>query len=324
MVRSITRPLALAFCVSLVLCGTVFSGRAPAAEKDKFEVPSVLIRLVEQVEVPATEAGVLTSLKVREGQMVKAEDPLGRVEDDEVRLLLKRAELELELSREKVKDDVDVRIAAKSLEVAKAEEQRALDSQKQYPKSVSQSELDFLRLAVERTKLEIEQARHELELNRSAIRLKESEVEEAKLNVDRRRLSAPIDGMVVQILKHQGEWVEPGTPVVRLVRLDRLRAEGFVEAKSVTDDLVGRPVTLIVTGGAGDNTGRKAAREGDAKSRQTYEGTVVFVSPEIDPVNSQVRLWAEVDNSQLELRPGMRGRLTILPRDTSDVAKAEP
>ena len=42
-----------------------------------------------------------------------------------------------------------------------------------------------------------------------------------------------------------------------------------------------------------------------------FPGKLVFVSPEIDPVNAQVRVWAEIENEGLRLRPGMRGRLIV-------------
>jgi multidrug efflux pump subunit AcrA (membrane-fusion protein) len=35
------------------------------------------------------------------------------------------------------------------------------------------------------------------------------------------------------------------------------------------------------------------------------EAKVVFVSPEINPLNSQVRVFLEVDNRAGKLRPGM-------------------
>jgi macrolide-specific efflux system membrane fusion protein len=41
------------------------------------------------------------------------------------------------------------------------------------------------------------------------------------------------------------------------------------------------------------------------------EGALRFVSPEIDPVTHQVRVWAEIDNRQLRLRPGQQGQLLI-------------
>ncbi len=45
-----------------------------------------------------------------------------------------------------------------------------------------------------------------------------------------------------------------------------------------------------------------------------FAGHIVFVNPEIDPLNSQVRVWAEVENPDLKLRPGMQATLTIEPR----------
>jgi len=43
-----------------------------------------------------------------------------------------------------------------------------------------------------------------------------------------------------------------------------------------------------------------------------FPGTVVFLSPEIDPVNSQISIWVEIDNEDLRLRPGMRAKMTIV------------
>jgi len=45
-----------------------------------------------------------------------------------------------------------------------------------------------------------------------------------------------------------------------------------------------------------------------------FAGHIVFVNPEIDPLNSQVRVWAEVENPDLKLRPGMQAALVIEPK----------
>ncbi len=34
-------------------------------------------------------------------------------------------------------------------------------------------------------------------------------------------------GVVVSLDKHVGEWVEPGTPILKIEQIDRLRVEGF-------------------------------------------------------------------------------------------------
>lgn len=268
-----------------------------AAFAESVQIPSVLVKLLEQVEVPAREAGVLEKLNVREGDMVKAAAPLAQIEDREAKIDKRHAELELEAARKQAESDVKVRFAKKSLEVAEAELRRAVDSQRRLPQSVSQSELDQLQLTVQKTSLEIEQAQLEWELAKSARELKEADLELAEHNIQKRRIAAPVAGFVSEIHRHGGEWVQPGQTVLRLLRLDRLRAEGLVDAKVVSGNLKGRPARLTVA-----LDGQPAAE---------FQGTIVFVSPEIDPVNGQVRVWAEIDNPGLKLRPGLHGRLSI-------------
>jgi len=233
---------------------------------------------------------------------------VARIEDAEVRLTHERARTEFEIARKQAGNDLKVRLARKSTDVARTELKRALESVEKYKKSVSDTEIDRLRLAAEKAELEIEQALHDQETARLTSRLKEIEMELARQAVDRRTLTSPISGMVVQVNLHQGEWVQPGKTAVRVLRVDRLRVEGFVAAELLSGDLVGRRAALTV-----DLPGKAGA---------VFEGAVVFVSPEINPVNQQVRVWAEVENRQLLLRPGLRGTLTIHP-DAAQTAKRE-
>ncbi len=55
-----------------------------------------------------------------------------------------------------------------------------------------------------------------------------------------------------------------------------------------------------------------------------FEGAVVFVSPEADPVNKTVRVWAEVENKKLMLRPGLSGNLTIYPEEAATARRDKP
>ena len=59
--------------------------------------------------------------------------------------------------------------------------------------------------------------------------------------------SAPFKGEVVEVYKKVGEWVQPGEPIVHLVRLDRVRVKGFVYAKSASPtEVIGKPVEITV------------------------------------------------------------------------------
>ncbi len=69
-----------------------------------------------------------------------------------------------------------------------------------------------------------------------------------------------------------------------------------MRAQDIRGELNDQPVKLTV-------------RLGD--EQMEYSGRIVLVSPEVDPVNGQVRVWAEIDNHDLRLRPGLHGSMTI-------------
>jgi multidrug efflux pump subunit AcrA (membrane-fusion protein) len=57
-----------------------------------------------------------------------------------------------------------------------------------------------------------------------------------------------------------------------------------------------------------------------------FTGEVVFVSPEISAVNGRFRVWAEVDNPQGLLKPGLRANLEITPTaaERAQLREAQP
>ena len=353
-----------------VLLAILFCGSPQQVSAQKIQVESALVRLIEDIEIPARTAGVLEALDVREGQMVLEKAVLARLDaaeaqltrdqaaleletalkqeryDVKLRLVKKavlqakldvaRAEFDLAIAQKQAKNDVQVRFAKKSSEVAGAELERALRSRTSVSDSVSQSEIDSLQLSLERTVLEVEQsqldreiaditravketelkslklaaeqaalelegAEHEHDLTIDSRKTKQNGFELAMLKLRDRQIEAPIGGVIVKIFRRRGEWVEPGEKVMRIVRMDRLRVEGFVNAQQIRGEMSGMPATLTV--------------ELHEKPQAQFTGKVVFVSPEIDPVNNQVRVWAEFDNPDLLLRPGMRVSMTIDPAE---------
>jgi len=259
----------------------------------------MLLRLIEQVDVPARESGVLASIGVVEGQMVQEGAVLAQIDDSEARIAEDRARIESEMARVAASNTVHIRFARKSAEVAQAELRRSAESNEKYPKSISESEMDRLRLVVEKSRLEIEQAEYDSRVAAFNQQIKESDFRAGQQKVKQHKITAPLSGVVVQVYRHRGEWVKPGEVVVRIVRLDRLRAEGFLKIEHWSDELQGKPVRLLV------NLPKSPRAEFSAK--------IVFLDPEIDPVNAQVRIWAEVENAGLRLRPGMRATMILQP-----------
>ncbi len=281
-------------CLLLLVVGIMWG---KSANGEEIRVESALLTLIEHADLPASESGPLVQREIVEGATVDIDAVLGKIDDHEAALVLERAKTELRIANAIVENDIKVRFARKSQEVALAELKRSQESIEKFPKSVSQTELDRLKLLADKATLEIEQAQVDHEQAKLSKLLKQSDVERAELLLQRRKIKAPFPGMVVNWKKQRGEWVEAGTPVVRIIRLNRLRAEAFVSSKIPAADLLGRPVQLVID------------LPGKPKSR--FEGKLVFVDPEIDPVNNQMRIYAEIENTDLQLRPGQSATMVI-------------
>lgn len=262
-----------------------------------------LVSLVEEARVPAREPGVLLELTVREGDAVRAGEMIARIDDNQAQMEKRRAQAEHDQASAKAESDVDIRYSIAAEKVADAEHQKALESHSKVPGSVTEVERNRLKLSHQKGELQIEQAQLEQRMNVLAAASKGVELEAAENAIERRLIKSPLDGVVVQIFPHQGEWMQPGDPLAHVVRIDKLRVEGFVNAGQWNaDDVRDRPVTVEV--------------QLAGSRRESFEGRIVFTSPLVQAGNN-FRVVAEVDNRQNVdserwlLRAGQSATMTI-------------
>jgi macrolide-specific efflux system membrane fusion protein len=267
----------------------------------KARVARCLVSLIDEVEVPAQEAGVLTALEVREGSQVEEGVLLAQVDDRLPQQQKEIALAEQKAAEEKADSDVDVAYAQAAAEVVKAEHAQAVEANERQPNTIPLSEVRRRKLAVTSATLRIKQAELERRVAQLTAQVKGAEVAAAETGIDRRQVRAPVAGLVTEVLRQRGEWVQPGEPVVRMVRVDRLRVEGFLQADELAAaDVDARPVTVTA----------RLARGREA----TFDGKIVFVHPRVE-ADGEYRFWAEVVNRDEDghwlLRPGMEVELTI-------------
>jgi macrolide-specific efflux system membrane fusion protein len=287
------RVLTLTF-VAVVIAA--IASRSAAAEPVLLE--NVVLRPMVEAEVPARQTGVLSRIEVAEGAVVAEGDVVASLDDRAARLALDKASVERDQAAAKAANELRVKYADKALEVARAELKRSSESIKEFAKSISQSQIDVERLTVEKLELERQQAELDITLEEFELRLKDNALETAMLDVELHTVRAPFAGVVALVRGRAGEWVEPGAAVLRLVAIDALRAEGFVAADAIEGVKTGAAVQFAPNASPG----------ADAKP---LAGVLRFVSPEIDPVTKQVRIWAEIDNRDHRVRPGQQGTLRI-------------
>jgi macrolide-specific efflux system membrane fusion protein len=242
---------------------------------------------------------VLATIAVDEGARVRTGELIASLDDRVARLAAAKAALARDQAQAKAGNELRIQYADKALEVARAEMQRSRESNEKFARSISQSQLDVERLTVEKLELERRQAEHDVTLEKFDLQLAENALQAAQLDLELHAVRAPFDGVVALVRGRAGEWVEPGAPVARLVAIDRLRAEGFAPAELADAGAIGAKAWFTLEAGS------------ERGSPEPVEGVLRFVSPEVDPVTRQVRIWAEIDNQTRRLRPGQQGRIEL-------------
>ncbi len=273
-------------------------------------VQSVVISLIDDVEMAFEEAGVVQFVQIAPGKIVRKGDLLGELNVIVAELEVRRVRAELEMAKLKADNDLSVQLSVKALGVAATEVTRAEKSNLKYKGTVSATEIDRLNLARDKAELQIKQARHDQQYDRLQVSLKETELNIAQHNLERQQLRSPIDGIVVKVEHQPGERAHPDQPFCRIIRMDRLRAEGFVDTKAGNVSIGQRVLVSF------------PQRNPDQKVQ--VEGMVTFVDPEIDTITGQYRIWAELANPNGVLKPGQRPAMVIEAKVTSSLEVKNP
>jgi multidrug resistance efflux pump len=300
--------------LSIVPLALLIASVAGAAEPPRDPIlENCLIVVEDEVKLPAQEPGVLIELNVEEGQRVHEGDLLGRIDESDAQIMKRQALAEQSAALEQAGNDINVRYATAAAKVAEAEYDQALQANAQVASAIAPAEVRRLKLAWHKAALQIEQSQLEQRMAAFTVKSKAAEVAAAENKIRRAQLIAPFDGEITELHLKKGEWVNPGDPVMRIVRFDTLRVEGFVNAKQYDPgEIIGQPVTVEVELARG------------RRVRQT--GKIVLVNSEVQG-GGDYRVEAEIanhqENGQWVFRPGLTAAMRIHLKDAPPVAQAK-
>jgi multidrug efflux pump subunit AcrA (membrane-fusion protein) len=268
---------------------------------DTVTLPNCLLSLDAEVQVPAQEPGVLVKIPVHEGQQVTTGELLAQIDDIVPRAQYDVARFKLDVAKKQATDNIEVLYAEAGFRHADSKVRRDAAANARTPNTVTDELVDEHRLDREKFRLSIDKAKKDLEVNVLQQGVSEAELRAAKANIDRRQIVSPLDAMVVELTRREGEWVQPGDTVMRLVRIDLLRVQGFLSSKEYRpSEIQGLPVQVVVTLARGQ--------------RATFPGKIVFVSPLIQ-AGGDFQVRAEVQNRKegdsWVLSPGRKAEMTI-------------
>ena len=273
------------------------------------KVPHGLVTLIGDVKVPAAETGSLMEIKVKEGDVVDIDQVLAVIDNRDTVAKREMAQGELSVAEAQAESTAELEAAQKAWEVAKAELAQFDSIRRTNPGAVSEQEVRRARFQVERALAQIKVAETDRIVAGLTTGVKKAQLNATDNELERREIKTPLKGEVVEIYKKQGEWVQPGEPVMRIVALDKLYVEGFVNADQAS---------------AGALEGKRAnvtVHVFDPKSQKmvdhTVKGEINYASPLVEGSgrSRQFRVRAEVENTFADnrwiIQPGSMAEMTI-------------
>ena len=289
-----------------VLC--LAGSPSPAADPDPADRVIFLSRCeVEyvrssQIGVAAMEttATILQDCYVKEGDRVKTGQVLGRIMDKDLRA-------ELELKTAMAENDIEVRVTEGKYAQSLSRLKRSDNLLRRGRDLISEEEYNLQKLDTNSAALAIEDAKQ----RRHLAALQKRQVE-ARLHA--REFVSPHDGIVVEVLKNQGEALAVNEAVFRVVDVDRLKVTGHLNLSDYWRVKKGQRVRIFP-----DIEGVDLSVE-----HEEFSGRVTFVDSRIDPVNRTCKIVTEVENRGLMLVSGLEARMEIDTREAPAAAPAVP
>ena len=293
--------LFLMIVVALFLAPNI-SAQEPSASPG-YAIPNtkVMISAIDEIDLPAREAGVIAELSVQMGVSVTKGQLLALLDDDDVLVRINMAKTDLAMARAEAESEASVKEADALVKIAEAEYENSKEIDKQLDDAVSLFELRRLSATAERSRYRAEVTRVDQIIAELTLAARESQLERIQVEQKRRRVVSPINGVVVRKFRDAGEWVNVGAPVVRLVRMDRLRAEALVDSDEFAPaDLLGKTMNLNV------RIKKNVVRQ--------VRAIVTFASPEVSSGGRFV-IYAEFENPKENgvwvVRPGLSATAEI-------------
>jgi RND family efflux transporter MFP subunit len=246
---------------------------------------------IEKSNVAALREGVIDRMELEIGMPVKRGKPIGYLHNEVAALTVRKAELAVAGIAAQKKAEAQKELAASVVATNERLNQKR-------PGMVSVEEQRKAEAELKVAGAMIEEAIEKRKIDQADLDL-------AKQALDEHTIVAPFDGIVIERKKTVGESVRANEAVVLLGNLDKLRAWCYIPleyAYRVHEDQVVELQPRL--------TGTRTAPL-PIESRK-FVGKITFVDPQIQPVaETAVRVYAEFDNKDHMLRPGLKATMTI-------------
>lgn len=262
-----------------------------SSSRDKIEIPYCSIGFVDDINLPALEAGAIIAINVQEGQFITAGTIVGQIDDSLPHFELDRAKLRYQNAFQAYKDSSEILAAQKEFELARSVYEKNVRLNK--TGSRSQSEVKESRFRKELAALKMRKAENDRVMVLGEAKVELAGMDSVKQRITRHTLRSDYDAYVVEIFKKPQEYANIGDEVMRLARMDQMWVQGNLNSKTLNAaNAENRPVTVTLQTANGE--------------KQTFEGKIDQVSLEMvsaEEYQVKIKVQNRQDGNSWMLRP---------------------
>lgn len=261
----------------------LYGGGIVAASENSDEKQSVsgITEAFWDITMSLSVSGTVSNVFFKEG---------AHVEKGQVILELDKEVEELDVARRKLIWESQAELESANAQLVMLKTQfEANDDLFRTTRSISKEEL-------EKSRLEYNLAIAEIKRLEAEEKKQEIEYKMAFENVRKRILKSPISGIINKLFLDIGESCETEQPLVQVVDISRCRLVCNMEEPLGRNLKKGQIIDLNIR--TGDTTVLK-------------KGTIVFVSPVVDPASGLLEVKAEFENQDGMVHPGVTGFIMI-------------
>ena len=246
-----------------------------------------------EVTVSSKVAGRIATLEVREGDLVKKDDIIAVLDNEELQVQMEEAAANVEKARLNVQHKRELY----EKDVVDLNRRRELFKEN----LISPSQLDKEEKNLVIAQLELDRAQSELEVRKKQLHL-------TKIRFKESTIRAPISGTVIDKIADRGEMLFPmktmegisGSAIVTLADLKVMNVEIDINEDDIEKIQLGNPALITP----------------DSSPDKTYQGTVVEVSPMANRQKNVVPIKVRITEPDQYLKPDMSAKVTFREKES--------
>ncbi len=262
-----------------------------------------IAKAIRKVAFQAEVEGILISLKVKDGQSVRANDLLAKIDDTDYKLEVATAEEArikaladyalMQLSESSLASST---VSQKDAEIISSAKIKWQEAEENYKKGlISKLELEQIRKEYDLARIMAGLSRDEVASSQVGLKRAEIALEKAKRNLEKTEIRAPFSGIVTDVQAVEGEMMNRGKNLFKLVDLSNIKLEAKVLESEIGLIDIAREAWVVFP----------------AYPDKSFVGKISAISPIVDSDTKTCTVMIQLTNPEKLVKDGMYAQVRI-------------